>query len=1551
MSGSIQPLRIQKGTPASSPTKMSNSPKQMPLSELSLMEKRRNSPSYNQVTKKPLLNGESSPFDSPPFVVNSPRHYWQNRDSVSPSRFGAENRNSLEGRDASPSPAKRSSIENLKRASRVKNSNMFAREQKNEYDPTSSPTIERPLATGRPLSTQVHGNAYGGRGLDGFRTRDQEESPKKPFSPLTSPSGFRDAPVFASSPSKGQPSPGKSSLSKKSRYALAQGFDPENEIWSDEEDGSIERQLPPGKSLHRHAKSVTFDAAPPQVNEYEMTTPDPSSIASGSREGSYDSVGNGNEESFDRGSSIERDDSFDASLEDTDKTPVVLPEDWRFMSPSSANEDLASHVDDPFDGEQSSPAPTARPSTAIDARASPTRTDSANSSGERRPLPPLPGLGLPSFPRPRLDSNGGLSATAERVSSGQRDLPDLPRPASITKAEIQGMGGCSMSLEDRLRLMVLQDEENSKSFEEEQRERRLRRGNSKSPEREILVQEAEVNESSENPNDKDDVAGLGEFKMPPRISRESILRKVKAQRQEPDYEGLDYDSPPLSPRIEEDSLANLDPDDPLPSLETENTMEAAETSMIIKEEEVEGNDVDLYSIPDLYSQQLHAESYMTAIEKLEEYAERTNLGTDHPEDDDASQYSSDSKDEKYQQEHQSKSIVEEDSLPTPRASTPTQAQDDKERAKAHRMSLPQFASMLGEQDFGFGLETFMTPSHLVDSEPVKAAAPSDERRVEPSHEMAKRPVTPEAQLQPPKFPGYGDDVEDEPGTPDSVIRHPIADSPPCLSPAVPERVATIKAPGGKLKTRPSITPSDSEAMAETRRKVSREVPDVPAMPERHHTRPSMIEEASFLELGETSHEQTVEAQISDDATTRNDVHEEKRQSSLVKLDVPVEGNDGLAFGLDQEFDRVMEAQKVAFAFPCPEMQPLCEPAANAEYTAGQGFRSIRENVANRRCRAQKGYLMRQNTKVVVASSASNEFAAETTEGLDQDIRGTRSAGSSPRKPSQTKTWTTEPWNGKVRRKSIRQSGGSPQKVVNSGPVPPLPGQQSNVASELHSVAEDEAMVPEEIEDGAERGRLFVKVQRVKDLDLPLPRGKGKPIDISRAQVADIWSGERSYFALTLDNGLHCVTTAWLELGKTAPIGQEFELVVLNDLEFQLTLQTKIEEPKAKPITESPTKAPVSPKKSAFSKVFSSPKKRKEIELKEREEARKADRLRQQEAQSNRRSTQPTAWDLLHNLVAKDGSFARSYVCLKDHESNAFGRPHTVDVPCFNEWAMEEAPNSSSVKSKRSTTSMSLQRKAPYRVGKLELQLLYVPKPKDAMEDDMPKSMNACIRELKEAESSTTKKWEGHLSQQGGDCPYWRRRFFTLDGAKFTAYHESTRQPRATINLSKASKLIDDKSSLVQKETSGKSGGRRKSAFAEEEEGYMFVEEGFRIRFANGETIDFYADSAAEKDGWMKALSEVVGKDLTKPKRWTDIVMAKQRAAASKADKAGQQPSTKAPTQSPTKAPPTRSAPPTPAKPAPSKTFVPAPVPKDAKHGPSSASRRTDTASKSRSMIF
>ena len=1029
-----------------------------------------------------MFTGDSSPFDSSPFNSNSPRLYWQSKDPASPSRFNAENRSPIAERGTSPSPTRRSSIENLKRVSRVKNSNMFAREHKQEYDPASSPLIERPLATGRPLSTQVQGNAYGGRGLDGFRKENNAAEKKTPVtSPLRSPLKMDNMPELSSYPSKGLASPTKSSLSSKSRYAQAhQPFDPESGIWSDEEDSYTEKQLPPGRSLHRHAKSVTFDVAPPQVNEYEMTTPDPSSIASGSREGSYDSVDNEEDESFDRGSSIDRDDSFDASLEDTEKTPVVLPEDWRFMSPAIANDDLAAHVENPFDGEQSSPAPSAEPSSAADARPSPTRTDSVNSNGERRPLPPLPALSRPMFPRARSDSENSLTATAERVNHAQRTGPSPPRPASISKSEIQGMGGCSMPIEERLRLMMLQDEEKPQTAaqeQQEQRERRLRRGSPlRSPESEthgqgVTVQEEEV--------ENDDVADLGDYKLPPKISRESILRKVKSRnfRESED----DYSSLELSPNKGGDEYANLDPDIPIPSLEAED----GEKELIIKQEADDDSEVDVYSIPDLYSQHLQAESYMDAIEKLEAFKEAKDSSND---DDDESHYSVDSK-EDGQQDNNSNSAPDEDGPPTPRAITSHTSDNNLGRKNSHHMSLPQFAALLGDSDFGFGMESFMTPSPPQDQEPVKSAITPSLPRAENSvnaDQSINRPVTPEAQLQPPTYLGEWNDSKAEPGTPDSVIRHPLAESPVANAPEIPEPVATVRAPSGNLKTRPSITPSDIQAMAEVRRQVSNgsDVPAVPKIPERHLSRPSVVAESDEFQPDSAS-----EAESLENPEGKGASKQAKRKSSLLPLEVPVEDNEGL--GIESEFDRVIEAQKVAFNFPPSEIAPPCSPSF-AEYIAGQGFAHIHKGSANKAFRIQKGYLMRQNTKVIIASSASHESAESTTESKDNQelgARGTRSAGNSPRKASQSHPWTAEPWNGKIRRKSIRKSGGIPSKAPSNGPAPPLPGQQSNVASSLDSVTEDEAMQNvDEIGEDGERGRLFVKVVRVKDLDLPLPKG-------------------------------------------------------------------------------------------------------------------------------------------------------------------------------------------------------------------------------------------------------------------------------------------------------------------------------------------------------------------------------------------------------------------------------------------------------------------------------
>ncbi|EKG10875.1 hypothetical protein MPH_11877 [Macrophomina phaseolina MS6] len=1398
----VQPLRINKNTLSASPAKMSSS---APLSEISPMEARRNSPSHKLSIKAAPGARETSPLDTSPFGSTSKHRFWQSRDPNSP-----DIENSFE-RDQQTLSPKRSSIENLMKASRVKNSTMFAREQKNEYDPTKLPVVERPLATSRPLS----GQGFTPRGFDPLRNRDAPVSPPKKqqthqtdsadTTPRASPSKF-DGGYTTNSPSKTQSSPLRSSLSRNGRYS--QGFDNDSSaVSSDDErvgDG-------PQRPLRRHAKSVTFEAKPPIINEYEMVTPEPSLA---SREGSFVDSEEEDEEDYEfEGDSMERDDSFDASLEDTEKTPVVLPGDWRHMSPEAANTSLADTFDDPFDGKESSPPPTAAPNSQRPEQA---RKHSNTSDSEQRPLPPLPPTqGSPDM-RGRRESLNGLSAAAERASSAHRSLPSPPRiGATISKSDILSIGRNSMSLEDRLQLMGIHGSREATPTMDDK----------------VATPEEEEPEKKDSQDDAlavdgpacDDASALDEMNIP-HISRESILEKVKSRNCD-DHEFAEQPS-----MISERSYGELDvydPDVPIPSREvSSNFDEVPDEPAEVKTEE-EDRTLDFNNIPELSSPKGsadHDEDNEDDDSSREGSVIHHDIsGTDVDDEDDASRYSS-PQSEVEEKPGQSNSTDDDDGPPTPKADD--SATNDEAPKKGHHKvsaSLPEFGSFTNEEDFHLQLQSYLGKNR---GTPVDSAP-----KLEPDEEFLQRPATPTDQLEPPKAPGMQE--EGEPGTPDSVIHRPIEPPERESSSEVEDPVATIKAPGGSLKTRPSATPSDFSTMAATRRKVSGELPPVP---DRSPNRLSMTAEDAE-EPSHLSHVSEEQESATDDETKSEGDEPKRRQSFKMKLDFPMgDIGEDLSFDLDREFDRVVEAQK-------------------------------------------KGYLMRQNTKVVVASSRkfSDEVTTTASTGTSGDTLappptndrgvvpapGNRSAsGSGKKSRDRSNTWTTEPWNGKMRRRSIRNASNASVTVSESRPktapgnAPPLPGQESAVSDNFG----DMSMI-DEGDENMERGRLFVKVVGVKDLDLPLPKN------------------EKTWFQLTLDNGLHCVTTAWLDLAKSAPIGQEFELVVLNDLEFQLTLQTKLTPP-PKPKVTAPPPAPAKPSghkksNSAFGRLLTSPKKRKEIERKQQEEAeaeRAAALKAQQEREAARRAkANPTAWDLLHDLVAPDGSFARAYVCLKNHERQAYGRPFTVDIPCFNEWALEDAEIASSVKSKRGGPV----RRPPYKVGKLTLQLLYVPKPKGATDDDMPKSMNACIREMKEAEETKGRTYEGHLSQQGGDCPYWRRRFFRLSGTKLTAYHETTRQPRATINLAKASKLIDDRTALVQH----KVGGRRKSGFAEEDEGYAFVEEGFRIRFGNGETIDFYADSAEQKEGWMQVLSEVVGKTAvsSSARAWTELVFQKEKA--------------------------------------------------------------------------
>ncbi|KAF4991191.1 hypothetical protein FGRMN_7996 [Fusarium graminum] len=1395
-----------------------------PLSELSPTEMRRNSPSWHRQStgspKKSPGNADSSPFQASPLEsVTSPRLFWESRNTE--NLFGP----------GSPSSHRRSSIERLQKASRVKNSNILALEQKQEYDPTRIHQIERPLA-------KVQGNAFGSTGSFRSPTVDRpifghsrtESTMTVPtMSPTRSPGTQPGSPSRPLTPSRDQVSPTKSSLS---HSRCKNSFDMETNTWtfgSPEEDDD----LPMGR---RHAKSVTFDAAPPQINEYEMTTPDLSSIGTNSREGSYESMEYDEDDDdvlYDPAHVDIEGDSFDASLEDTDKTPVVGPDDWRGDSPM-----VSRNAPREYDG---SPMPDNTPSTPTAGRPAHIRSDSTAS--EHRPLPPLPGFlshsrnnSVPSSP-----ASPSLSATAERMLGSNRNLPAPPPAPSTSKSDLQSIGNAKMTLEERLRLMMLSDDGDGKTAAELQRERRLRRGVG----RDRLSSPTSEPESTISFNDaleeQDDVIGdmsaLEDYQLPPRISRDSIMRKVngnKSTDQENDYT---FSSPPASrsPSRSPERQIPVDPDVPIPSTEDSihdlsdseedySDDEEQEGSVIIRR--IPENEIEFYEDSDLDFDEDESMLELPVDTDSESHyssQEPTPREIKHEEMEEKMQEQIQQQIQEQVEEQTLEAPVPEEiqeELTTPRADTPTQNQS--------MSSLPDLTPDDKDASFSRDFESYMLPEPEkpeVVEEPVKQdREPELEApKMADAHAFLQRPFTPEQPLSKPEYDGTGwGDPEDEydddcPSTPDSVIHHPVpAQVEEPEEPAIPERRATIKAaPGSKLKTRLSNTPSDLNAMREARRQVSMEVPIVPPIPDRHNKR--LSKDNGLLATG-------------DDFINRHPSF--KNRSLTLDLD--------LGLSLDQDFERVIEAQKVAYNDPFLMQSPAYNPSPNRQVstarTQHQPTEELNTNVTSRR---QRGYLMRQNTKVVTASDKDTE-----------DFRVARSAGNSPIKEDRPMSCIVEPWNGKPRQRSVRKRvGGS------SGPVPPLPGQESNATVVNTAPADEDLALEMATPESGERGRLFVKVMGVKDLDLPLPRSEFQFPTLERRYLTE--ADERTWFSLTLDNGVHCVTTAWLELARNAPIGQEFELVVPNDLEFQLTLNVKLEKPIERIKPPPPTVKVHKHKTSTFSRVFASPKKRKELELRQREEEERAVQL-QKDAQTKKRTSPPSAYELLSPLAAEDGSFGRAYVCLREHESRCFGRPYLTEVACFNEWATEEAGFASSVKSKRGNTAVV--RRAPYKVGKLELQLLFVPRPKNAADDDMPKSMNSCIRELKAAEERMSRNWEGHLSQQGGDCPYWRRRYFKLVGTKLTAYHEATRQPRATINLANAKRLIDDRRALTEKETTGRGGRRRRSAFAEDEEGYMFVEEGFRIRFNNGELIDFYADTAADKEGWMKVLTEILGRD-------------------------------------------------------------------------------------------
>ncbi|EEB05123.2 medial ring protein Mid2 [Schizosaccharomyces japonicus yFS275] len=210
---------------------------------------------------------------------------------------------------------------------------------------------------------------------------------------------------------------------------------------------------------------------------------------------------------------------------------------------------------------------------------------------------------------------------------------------------------------------------------------------------------------------------------------------------------------------------------------------------------------------------------------------------------------------------------------------------------------------------------------------------------------------------------------------------------------------------------------------------------------------------------------------------------------------------------------------------------------------------------------------------------------------------------------------------------------------------------------------------------------------------------------------------------------------------------------------------------------------------------------------------------------------------LNGHVSPEGVFGTVTLNLDTIRNTALGRCQVLRLPIMNKWTVN-------------TTNPDA-KPTSHKVGEMEVHVFYIPAlpvpPKD-----LPTTISAALQDLRMAEWDRTLLCDGYLSQQGGDCPYWRRRYFQLIGSKLVAFHQFSKARRATIDLSVATHIVDD------------------NHYSDEDEleGYLFLETGFRIIFSDGEHVDFYAETVDEKEQWMATLRKHLGQCSKVSKSWT-----------------------------------------------------------------------------------
>ncbi|KAL1710706.1 hypothetical protein EV121DRAFT_192333 [Schizophyllum commune] len=371
------------------------------------------------------------------------------------------------------------------------------------------------------------------------------------------------------------------------------------------------------------------------------------------------------------------------------------------------------------------------------------------------------------------------------------------------------------------------------------------------------------------------------------------------------------------------------------------------------------------------------------------------------------------------------------------------------------------------------------------------------------------------------------------------------------------------------------------------------------------------------------------------------------------------------------------------------------------------------------------------------------------------------------------------------------------------------------------------------------GKVFVKVVEIKGIHLPLPT-------------------EPTKMTCTLNNGIHFVTTPEVVLQPTSVIEQEFELIEHSKLEFTLTLKIKREphitaQFKAlvppRPVAPPPPPPVVhqtSSKSSGLRSLFggsSSPKKHKHMSA-------------PTPAPAPIRQPMPRLADNFARYLKPDGTMARAFVSYKEIAPHCDTRLFSTTYPLIGQ-RFELGGKWSNL-----------------QVGEIQLQVFRLPPLPGIPQNQMPQSLDECVRGLRHMHWHKVTYFEGTLTQNGGDCTSWRRRQFRVIGGSLVAFNDVTKRAITTIDIKKAIAVQDDDDARRRalSPTSGSSAAA--SRYLEEMDGLCGVERSFRLIFPGDEEILFFADSDEEKAKWLQVFRALVGKIPPHP-LWAEMLWQRQ----------------------------------------------------------------------------